>query len=138
MPLDLKYDIFKPVAARIRQRAESLRKVKRFPKTGIEGWFKVEITVALDEKIRSLQNKGPDIMLDDGTEIELKAATDFHKGFVLDPIRKYGVPCLFLGDGTNSDKLTKIANSYDLEIVGHEVINDGENDWLIGLVKPQP
>ena len=82
-----------------------------------------------------MQNKGPDLLLVDGTEIEIKAATDFHKGFFLDPIRKYSCPCLFLGDGRNPSILTRNV-SEGFEIVSYEVISDGENDWLIGLVKP--
>ena len=135
MRMDLNQDIFEPVAARVRRRIDSLRNIRRFPRTGIEGWFKVEIVAALNKGVRRLQNKGPDLLLVDGTEIEIKAATDFHKGFFLDPIRKYSCSCLFLGDGTNPSTLTKNVND-GLEIVGYEVISDGENDWIIGLVRP--
>ncbi len=134
--MDLKRDIFEPVAGRIRQRVDSLHNIKRFPRTGIEGWFKVEIIAALDNRVRRLQNKGPDLLLDDGTEIEIKAATDFHKGFFLDPIRKYGCPCLFLGDGTNPSILTENLTE-KVEIVAYQLISDGENDWLLGFVKPK-
>jgi hypothetical protein len=136
MPLDLKHDVFDPVVERIRKNIDSLPNIKRFHRTGIEGWFKVEIVAVLGNRIRSLQNEGPDFILEDGTEIELKAATDFHKGFFLDPIRKYGSPTLFLGDGSNIDTLTKNIND-DIEIVGSEVISDGVNKWLIGLVRPK-
>ena len=134
--MDLIKDIFKPVAARIRQRADSLINIKRFPGTGIEGWLKVEIVAALGQRVRRLQNKGPDLLLDDDTEIEIKAATDFNKVYLFDPIRKYGCPCLFLGDGSKPESLTENVTEH-FEIVAYEIISDGVNDWMLGLVKPK-
>ena len=134
MSLDLESDVFEPVAARIAERRDSLVNIKRFPKTGIEGWFKVEIVAALGSIVESLQNVGPDLVLADGTQIEIKAATDFHKGFFVDPIRKYGCPVLFLGDGTDPTKLTGCTEP-DIDIVRHEVFSDGKNKWLLGLVR---
>ncbi|HUX97074.1 MAG TPA: hypothetical protein VMV47_15160 [Bacteroidales bacterium] len=139
--MDLKCEIFDPVAARIRLRIDSLRNIKRFPRTGIEAWFKVEIVAALGQIVRSLNNKGPDLLLDDGSiqglQIEIKAANDFNPSWCfLDPVRKYGCPCFFLCDGTDPKKLVyKMAD--DMEIVAYEVISDGKNDWLLGLVKPR-
>jgi hypothetical protein len=132
----LKKEIFDPIASRIKERSESLRNIKRFPRTGIEGWFKVEILSVLDKRVSELQNKGPDLLLNDGTEIEIKAATDFHKGFFLGPVRKYKCPCLFLGDGKKASILTNNADE-GIEIVGYEVFPDDEKDWLIGLVSPK-
>jgi len=134
MAIDLRNDVFLPVLAQMRERAESLRNIKRFPRTGIEAWFKVEIVAVLGNKVKALRNKGPDLEFEDGTKVELKAATDFNKSyFILEPIRKYGVPCLFLGDGTGLPEFTP-ASSDDFEVVGWEVFSDGE--WIIGLVKP--
>lgn len=134
--MDLEKDIFKPVAERIRKRADSLKNIKKFPRTGIEGWFKVEIIAALDQRVCRLQNKGPDLLLDDDTEIEIKAATDFNKVYLFDPIRKYGCPCLFLGDGRKPESLTENVTEH-FEIVAYEIISDGMNDWLLGLIKPK-
>ncbi|MFO8085669.1 MAG: hypothetical protein R6U27_15280 [Desulfobacterales bacterium] len=55
----------------------------------------LNLIAALDQKIQRLQNKGTDLLLDDDTEIEIKAATDFNKVYLFDPIRKYGYPCFF-------------------------------------------
>ncbi|OQY11988.1 MAG: hypothetical protein B6I30_05730 [Desulfobacteraceae bacterium 4572_187] len=109
MSIDLKSDVFEPVKDRIIGRRNSLASIKRFPNTGIEGWLKVEVVAALGNKmapVKSLKNKGPDIILEDGTEIELKAATNFQKGFFVGAIRKYGTPCLFLGEGSGFSKGT--------------------------------
>ena len=138
--MDLKHDVFELVTARIKLRADSLQNIKRFSRTGIEGWFKVEIVAALGQIVRSLNNKGPDLLLDDGTtqgiKVEIKAATDFNPTWCfLEPVRKYFCPTLFLCDGSDLKKLVyKIVD--DMEIVSYEVISDGKNDWLIGLVKP--
>lgn len=136
--MDLKSDIFDPVVIRIRQRVDSLRNIKQFNRVGIEGWFKVEIVAVLGKEIESLKSDGPDLLFKDGTKIEIKAATDFHKGFFIDPIRKYEykASCLFLADGTNPKKLTNNISD-DVEIVAYEVISDGVGDWLVGLVKPK-
>ena len=66
--INLKKDVFQKVALRIKHNADSLRNIKRFPRTGIEGWFKVEIVAALGKTIRSINNKGPDITLEDGSD----------------------------------------------------------------------
>jgi hypothetical protein len=136
MSLDVKSEIFEPVVERIVARRDSLIHIKRFSRTGIEGWFKVEVVAALGNMVKALQNKGPDLLLEDGTQIELKAATDFHKKFFVDPIRKYSAPSLFLGDGTKPTKLTDCAEP-DIDIVGFRVFSDGRNNWLLGLVRPR-
>jgi|WetSurMetagenome_2_1015567.scaffolds.fasta_scaffold81512_1 hypothetical protein len=139
MPLDLIKDIFDPVVEKIKQKIESLRNIKPFKGVGIEGWFKVEIVAALGNKVKSIKNSGPDLELEDGTKIEIKAATDFNKNYFFDPIQKYNAPCLFLADGSNPKKLTDNLRD-DVELV-YEVINDpkegSKGDWLIGLVKPK-
>jgi hypothetical protein len=61
--LVLKEDIFHPSAVRIQGKADSLKEIKRFPRTGIEGWLKVEIVAALGKKIEELKNQGPDLIL---------------------------------------------------------------------------
>jgi len=37
MSIDLRNDVFVPVLARVKKRVESLRSLKRFQRTGIEG-----------------------------------------------------------------------------------------------------
>lgn len=103
--MDLKRDVFQAIVSRITERSDSLREVKRFTNVGIEGWFKVEIVAALDGKVTSLNNKGPDLTLEDQTKIEIKAATNFTKSWcIIDPIKKYGFPVLFLADGSDPTK----------------------------------
>jgi len=138
MSLDLKQDVFESVVARLRTLGDSLRRMMRFPNSGIEGWFKVEIVAALGDKVTSVNNVGPDLTLEGGTRIEIKAATtNFGKSWcVTTPLRKYGEPVLFLAGGANPAKLTR-GEDDPFEIVGLEVVSDGANDWLLGMVKPR-
>jgi hypothetical protein len=132
--------VFTPVLARVKMRAESLREVKRFPRTGIEGWLKVEVVAALGrERVRKLCNDGPDLLLNDGTDagtrLELKAATDFNRTYILEPLTTYDVPCLFLVDGSRY-KSFPTSDHDDFEVIGYEVFSDGEGQWVVGLVSP--
>ncbi len=137
MTLDLNQDVFQPVVARVIERTDSLRNVKRFPRAGIEGWFKVEIVAALGDKVASLNNVGPDLTLEDQTNIEIKAATNFDKSWcVVNPLRKYTTPVLFLADGAHPEKFTSSKDD-DFEIVGRKIISDGMNNWLLGMVRPK-
>ena len=91
--MDLERDVFLPVAKRLRARADSLREMRRFPRSGIEGWLKVEVVAALGEKVAALQNEGPDILLSTGDKVELKAATDLNPQYLRDGSTKYNTPC---------------------------------------------
>ena len=124
----------------MKMRAASLRNVKRFKRCGIEGWFKVEVVAAVRERMRKICREGPDLLLDDGSDVgtllKLKAATDFNKGYFLAPLRKYGVSCLFLGDGTRY-KSFPASDHDDFEVIGYEVFSDGAGQWVVGLVSPR-
>jgi hypothetical protein len=134
--------VFAPVLARMKMRADSLREVKRFERCGIEGWFKVEVVAALGEKVLAICNKGPDLWLnggtDAGTRLELKAATDFNRNYLIQPLKKekYGAPCLFLGDGTGRNGFPT-SDHDDFEVIGCEVFSDGAGLWVVGLVGPR-
>ena len=134
--ISLKDDVLLPVAARVREQASSLRSIRRFQRCGVEGWLKVEAVCALSELVEGVRNTGPDLLLSDGTSIELKAATDFNTTAMRNACIKYGCPCLFLADGTEPQRI------YDIEdtrvyVVGYESISDGSNEWILGLVAPR-
>lgn len=97
---ELKEGVFVPISSRIRERLDSLRYVKGFPRSGIEGWLKVEAVAALRGRVTALQNKGPDLLLETGLQVELKGATDLNPSWIRQGALKYAVPCLFLGDGS--------------------------------------
>jgi hypothetical protein len=135
MGLDLRSVVFVPVLAQMKMRAGSLRNVKRFKRCGIEGWFKVEVVAALGERVLAICNKDPDLLLSDRTGLELKAATDFNRGYFLEPLKKYRAPCLFLGDGSRH-KSFPTSGDDDFEVIGYEVFSDGAGQWAVGLVSP--
>lgn len=135
--MDLLEDILNPVIYRILDRRDSLKDVKRFESTGIEGWFKVEIVAALKNKIAELQNKGPDLLLEDNTEIELKAITDFNPVYFIEGSLKYDCPCIFLGDAGDPKRIAELTSNSGIKIVGYKMFNDGESDWIIGMIRPK-
>jgi len=131
--MDLKRDLFLPVAKRLRDRADSLREMRRFPRSGIEGWLKVEVVAALGEKVTKLQNKGPDIVLSTGDKVELKAATNLEPRYLRDGSTKYNTSCIFLGDGRDPMRVAQIAGN-GVKLVAYEVFSDGFNEWVVGIV----
>lgn len=139
--VDLKREVFLPVAARIRDRAESLRQMMRFGSCGIEGWFKVEAVAALGEKIVRLRNKGPDLQIKirdhPSFDVELKAATDLNAVYIRQGSTKYNVPCMFLGNGGNPQKIAHLATGGIVRLLAYEVFSDGMNTWVVGIVTPE-
>lgn len=134
--MDLKRDLFLPVATRVRDRADSLREIRRFARSGIEGWFKVEVVPSLGDRVQALQNKGPDLLLSTGDQVELKAATDLNPPYLRDGAVKYGTPCLFLGDARDPARIGQLSDS-GVRLVAYEVFSDGANAWVVGLLAPE-
>jgi len=134
--MDLLEDILNPVIHRILDRRDSLKEVKRFESTGIEGWLKVEIVAALKNKVAELQNRGPGLLLEDSTEIELKAVTDFNPVYFIKGSLKYNCPCIFLGDASNPKQIAELTSNSEIKIVGYKMFTDGVSDWIIGMIRP--
>ena len=136
--MDIENDVLKPVAERIRQKADSLRGLHRFVNAGIEGWLKVEAVRALGTIVRGLRGKVPDLELNDGTLIELKAGTgrsthDFAVGC------KYGTACIFLAAGHDPSHQAAFLSKLMLQVnlLAYEIIPDGSDDWVLGLIVPR-
>ena len=128
-------EIFDIVARRVIARKESLRELKRFQKMGIEGWLKVEAIAALGDKVKKVRNRGPDLILEDNTKIELKAATDLSPKYIVEGATKYQTPCLFLGDGSDRDNIEKLRSEEAIEVVCEETFRDNGSEWIIGMIK---
>jgi len=136
---DLKNDILKPIAAHIKKKKDSLIELARFKNMGIEGWLKVEILAALGNKIKKVQNKGPDLVFEGSEgdiEIELKAATNFQLTWAKGGAFQDGVPCLFLGQGSTREMIEGLKSDESIEIIGYEPFDDGKNEWFIAMIKP--
>jgi hypothetical protein len=50
---------------------------------GFEGWLKVEVIAALGNKIREIRNRGADLLLEGGLEIELKAVGNLAYSWII-------------------------------------------------------
>ena len=135
--MDLLEDILNPVTSRILDKRDSLKDVKRLVSAGLEGWFKVEIVAALKDKVRELQNRGPCLLLEDHTEIEIKAGIDFNPEYIIAGSLKYNCPCIFLGDADNHKQIAALTSNRRIRIVGYKMFNDGTSDWIIGMIHPQ-
>jgi len=135
--VDLKMEVFDPVAKRIIERSDSLKVARKFSRSGIEGWLKVEAAAALNEKVLAFQNRGPDLLLEGNLQVELKAATDLNPAWIVkEGVLKYGCPCLFLGDGQQS-KIDRIRTDARSILLAYEVFSDGQNPWVIGIIAPK-
>lgn len=133
--MDLKSDFFLPVAKRIRERADSLREIQRFPRSGIEAWLKVEAVAALGRKVKAIKNRGPDLVMHSGERIELKAATDLNVSDLRKGAIRYNTPCLILGDGHNSARIGRLSGN-GIRLAECEVFSDGSHQWVLGLLVP--
>lgn len=131
---DLEKDILLPVSERIKDRADSLLSVQRFINCGIEAWFKVETVAALREKISRLQNHGPDLLLTDGTKIEMKGATNLAPSSIREGL-KYGAPCLFLGCTSNLKKFISAMENQSAEVRISELVSVENKMWVVGIAK---
>jgi hypothetical protein len=79
----LKEKVFGPVAERVKEKRDSLSRLTRFSRSGIEGWLKVETACALGDCVKKFLNNGPDLQLADELFIELKGATDCNTSYIL-------------------------------------------------------
>ena len=130
--------ILKAVVKRINDRVDSIDPVFQF-KTGIEGWFKVELVYALKalgEKVIALKNKGPDIILTEGLQIELKAATDFNPSYLRDGALKDKVPCIFLGSGERNSNIERLKSMSQIQVIDIIVFR-GIHKWAVGCIIPK-
>jgi hypothetical protein len=130
--------VFMPVYERVQRHAPALKAYQeRCSNSGIEGWLKVEAVAELTETMEKVEvnNKGPDLKLNSGDQlIELKAETGFSRSSIRGG-NKYGVPCLFLCDGSprNREKIQKDAT---IRVVILEGFPKGTDDWLLGIAIP--
>ena len=135
-------NIFRLVAERVKDRSDSLLHTsKKFPRSGIEGWLKVEAARALGESVKKLKNRGPDIELVKHQFIELKGATDCNPSWIIQGIEKYqseyqSLACLFIGSGRGIDNCIRELGKKS-KILNYEKFDVGSDKWIIGLICPK-
>lgn len=104
---------------------------------GLEGWFRVELVKSLEgtKIIERISNKGADIKMIDGTELELKAAKDLNFGYLVNGAKN--CPCLFLGKPRGKKKnLTMIQIKKELEEKANSkvLLEEIKENWYLGLI----
>ena len=134
----LKNIIFPAVFKRIEGRKDSLVAMGKFDARGLEGWFRVEIVAALANSnypVIDVRNRGVDLVLKGGINIELKGQTNFVPSEIKFGL-KYGTPCLFIVNGKNKATIKKLESYDDVKMLHYEILSDNTNDWIIGLIQP--
>jgi len=116
-------DIFNLVLNHIKaeERKESLKAIERYGNKGIglESWFKLEIVRVLNNasnreiEVKEIHGEGPDLKLNDGRRIELKATTDFNSRYIIEGLAYDNCPCLFLVCISDSNK--KMINEEEIK-----------------------
>jgi len=132
-------DVFLLVSEHIKENRKSLRYVKGFKNAGIEGWFKVEAIAALQDYVKEVRNKSPDLIVqvhEDRMEITLIATTDFDPFNIKLRTLQHKTLCLFLGDGSQKEKIEELLSDREIVFVKHETFGDNGNKWIIGMIKP--
>jgi hypothetical protein len=132
-------DVFLIVSDHIKQKKKSLRQVKSYKNAGIEGWFKVETIAALQDYVKEVRNKSPDLVVEvheNRMEIALIATTDFNPFNIKLRALQHKTLCLFLGDGSDKEKIEELLSDTDIDFVNRETFRDNGNKWIIGLIKP--
>ena len=135
--------IFQQIARRIEKRKDSLTTIKKLEKNsttkgmGIEGWLKVETAKALGDKIKKIQNRGPDIILEDnGTifEIELKGMSNF--SITENSLNKNPQADIYLYlCGCDTNKWKELLKFKTWKLVDKRIFNDGVGEWILFMVK---
>lgn len=137
-PEDRLRAILSAVSERIQQRIDSIDSVFKFGCTGIESWFKVEFASSVEsigEEVIRFQNKGPDVEFSNELFIELKAATDFNLSYIKNGALKYHVPCIFLGNGENPEKVERLKGISQIRVIGIDYLK-GKHTWVVGCIVP--
>jgi hypothetical protein len=138
--------IFQQIASRLESRRDSLSEIKKLENSsngskgmGIEGWLQVEAVKALGEKIKKVQNRGPDLIIDDNGkkfDIELKGMSNFSvtdNSFKAHQADTYLFLCDF--DGNQEKKLERLKNIKKWKLIDYRKFNDGVGDWILFMMK---
>jgi hypothetical protein len=138
--IDLVKEVFAPVVERVKERSEDLKGLqrRRLHAFYLAGWLsEVILEVLQDSDVDpQLSARGTEISFADQLKIALKgsATSDFDwivKKGVIEP----GVPVLFLSGGKDKETIGQLNSCADIKVLTYEYFNDGEDDWIIGLIK---
>ncbi len=132
-------DVFLIVADRIRKRKKSLRQVRNYRYSGIEGWFKLEAIAALQDYVKEARNKSPDLVVkvhESQMEITLHASTEFDPFQIKLGSIQHKTLCLFLADGSTKEKIEELLSDKDVDMIRRSTFKDNGNKWVVGMIRP--
>lgn len=137
--INLVKDVFRPVVKKIKDKKEELtgRQRRRLHAFFLESWLTDLLMDALEGSDLKPQicHKGPEIMFADGSELKLKGSPSFELDWIIkDGALKHRVPVLFLCNGTEKGKIGQLKARSEITLLAYEYFNDGEDDWICGLM----
>jgi hypothetical protein len=139
-PVDLVKEVFVPVVERVKERGEELtglqrRRVHAFYLANWLSEVLLEVLKDTDAKPQ-LAASGTEISFADQSKLALKgSATSDFDWMVKKEVGEPVVPVLFLSGGKDKETIGQLKSCADIKVLTYEYFNDGEDDWIIGLIK---
>lgn len=140
--INLLQDIFFPVLEKIKEQKDALkgRQRKTLHAFYVENWLKDRFMEAVGEtRLKpQLSRKGPDVTFYDKSKLLLKGGSSFGMDWIVkEGVLRYHVPALFLASGADKKKVGQLKALSDVKLLAYEYVNDGEDDWIAGMVIPR-
>jgi hypothetical protein len=137
--INLVKDVFRPLVKQVNEKKEELKGRQRRPLHAffLESWLTELLMDALEGSALKPQvcHKGPEITFCDGSELKLKGSSSFELDWIIkEGALKHNVPVLFLCNGTDKAKIGQLKARPEVTLLAHEYFNDGEDDWICGLM----
>lgn len=139
-PVDLVKEIFVPVVKSVKERGEELKGLqrRRLHAFYLANWLSEVLLEVLKDSDANpqLDASGKEISFSDQSKLALKgSATSDFDWIVKNEVVKPSVPVLFLSGGKDKETIGQLKSCADIKVLTYEYFNDGEDDWIIGLVK---
>ena len=137
--INLVKDVFRPLIKQVNVKKEGLkgRQRRRLHAFFLESWLTELLMDALEGSHLKPQicHKGPEITFSDGSELKLKGSSSFELDWIIkEGAIKHNAPVLFLCNGTDKSKIGQLKARSEVTLLAHEYFNDGEDDWICGLM----
>ncbi len=139
-PVDLVKEVFAPVVEGVKERGEELKGLqrRRLHAFYLANWLsEILLEVLKDSDVKpQLAASGTEISFADESKLALKgSSTSGFDWIVKKGVVEPGVPVLFLGGGKDQETMGQLTSCADIKVLTYEYFNDGEDDWIIGLIK---
>ena len=138
--VDLVKEVFAPVVESVKERSEELKGLqrRRLHAFYLASWLsEILLEVLKDSDVKpQLSESGTEISFSDKSKLALKgSATSDFDWIVKKGVVQPDVPVLFLSGGKDKETIGQLKSCADIKVLTFEYFNDGEDDWIIGLIK---